>query len=56
MTGIEKTDLGIDENMKIREYLMEIIRGKAVLLIIPRIQILPAPLWSDLLEKYWEKM
>jgi len=56
MIGVEKKDLGMDGNMKIIKYLMEIISGRAILLIEPRIQILPAHLPSDLLERSWEKM
>ena len=56
MIGVEKIDLGMDGNLKIIEYLMEIIMWKELLLSEPRIWILPAHLWSDLLERSWEKM
>jgi hypothetical protein len=57
MIGVVKIDLGVDRNLKIVEYPMEVIRWKANLPREEKTWILQAHhLLSDLLEKFWEKM
>jgi hypothetical protein len=57
MIGVVKIDLGVDRNLKIVKYLMEVIRWKANLPSEPKTWILQVHhLLSDLLEKFWEKM